>query len=345
MATPNTLTSVVTMAEAAKGIGDQGQMLPVIDILSSGTPFIEEGHWEMSTDFNSYHYDQTQTDVVGTDSVVNQGIAWEVPTSRPITEMIYGLESALKIDSRILRRHPHPEEFKRILMERFLRGLTKSWHDRILYGNTTLAPTSSVSPSQAVGLHLRFNVISAATYNQVQGTVYWPLNVVSAAGSTANVQSSAWAIKWGLDGLHFAYPKDGQEWIEVDQMPELQLVYDASNNPFRADVTFFNIKYAICVGDWRCVQRLCNIEGVTSKLWTSTLQVQLLGGFPFDGSDWDGVVIYVPRFVWIEMMTEALANTNSFHFDTAPWGKKTIYFQDVPIRVVDRIVRTEPVIS
>ena len=344
MATPNTLTSVMTMAEAAKGLGDRGNMIPVIDVISQGTPFIEEGHWEMSTDFNSYHFMQTMTDVVGTDSVVNQGVSWEVPTSRPITELIYGLESALKIDSRILRRHPQPEEFKRVLMERFLRGLTKSWHDRILYGNTAIAPTTSVTPSQPVGLQSRFNAILAATYNQIQGTAYWPLNVISASGSTANGERSAWLIKWGLDGMHFAYPKDGQEWIEVDQMPELQLVYDSSNNPFRADVTFFNIKYAICVGDWRCVQRIPNIDA--SHALTANLMAQALSNIPYEGEDWGAnLYFYVGRTDWLTMLQLAISNANSFHFDEAPWGRKTTFFQEVPMRVVDRIVSTEPVVS
>jgi Major capsid protein GP7 len=342
MATPNTMTSVMTMAEAAKGIGAKGNMIPVIDVLAVGTPLLEEGHWEMSTDFNSYHYDQTMTDVVGTDSVTNQGISWEVPTSRPVTEMIYGLESALKIDSRILRRHPNPEEFKRVLVERFLRGLSKSFHDRIFYGNSAVGLTTKVSPTQVTGLHSRFGIISGATYNQVQGTQYWPLNVVSASGTGANAQMSSWLLKWGLDGIHFGYPKDGQEWVEVDEMPELQLVYDSSNNPFRADVSFFNIKYALCVGDWRCVQRMCNIDGSSHK-WTSSLMVQLLAGIP--DTDWSGLVAYVPRTVWIEMSQEALSNANSFHFDNAPWGRKTVYFQEVPIQVIDRLVNTEPIIS
>lgn len=336
-----TLTSVMTMAEAAKSIGADGQMLSLVDVVSQGTPLLEEGHWEEADDFNSHHFLQSMTEPVGTDSVINTGVSWEVATTKPVTEIIQGLESAFKIDIRILRKQKNAEEYKRAQVELFLRGLSKSFHDRVFYGNTTVAPTSAISPDQITGLHPRFNAISAATYNQIQGSTYWPLNVVSATGSSANVQSSIYAIKWGKDGVFFTFPRDGQDFIAIEDMPEIQLVYDANNKPFRAEVTFFNISFGLCVADWRCVQRLCNIDA-THK-WTSNLMIQLLAGFP--DTDLSNVVIYVPRFVWIQMSQEANGNTNSFHFDDAPWGKKTVFFQDIPIRVCDRITQTEPVIS
>jgi hypothetical protein len=331
----------MTMAEAAKSIGAQGEQLAVVDVISQGTPILEEGHWEESNDFQTYHLLQTMTEAVGTDAIINQGVNWEVNTLRPVTEIIQSLESALKIDVRILRKQKNAEEYKRIQAELFLRGLSKSFHDRVFYGGTTIAPTTAVSPDEVMGLHTRFGTIANINYNLVQGVQYWPSNVVSAGGATGGGESSMWLIKWGKDGVFFPFPRDGQDFVNIEDMPEIQLVYDANNRPFRAEVTFFSIGFGLCVADWRCVQRLCNIDA-THK-WTSDAMVSLLAGLP--DTDMSGVVCYVPRFVWVQMNLEAKNNANSFHYDDAPWGRKTVYFMDVPIRVCDRITQTEPVIS
>lgn len=339
----NALNSVMTMVEAAKSMGADGNQLAVVDTIALATPFLEEGHWEEANDYNSHHFIQVMTEAVGTDSVINVGVAWEVNTTRPVTELIQGLESATKIDTRILRMMRDPETYRRTQEELTLRGLKKAFHDRILYGNFTLTggnSTAKVSPDQVVGLMPRFNAISGATYNQIQGTTYWPINVISMAGSTSNGETSMYIVKWGPDGVFFTYPRGGRNFITVDDL-DLQLVYDGSSNPYKAEVTMFEINWGLCVADWRCVQRICNMDA-THK-WTSSIMVQALAGLPDE--DMSGVVIYVPRTVWIWMSQEALSNTNSFHFDDAPWGRKTIYFQDIPIRLCDRIQTVEPVVS
>ena len=341
----NSFGSVMTMAEAVKNIGPSQEQLAVVDVISQGTPIIEEGHWEESNDYQAYRLLQTMTEAIGTDAIINQGVNWEVNTLRPVTEVIQELESALKIDVRILRKQKNAEEFKRIQAELFIRGLAKSFHDRVFFGNTTIGQTTQVSADEIVGLHSRFNAIQNITYNQIQGLPYWPANVVSAGGNTGGAQQSLWIIKWGKDGVFFPFPRDGQDFINMEDMPEIQLVYDANNRPFRAEVTFFSISFGLCVADWRCVQRMCNIDA--THPWSSDLMVQLLAGLP--DTDMTGVVAYCSRPVWIQAMQQAKNNANSFHFDDAPWGKKTAFFMDIPFRVCDRLTQGlagfEPVIT
>ena len=337
----NSFGSVVTMAEAVKNIGPSGEQLAVVDVISQGTPIMEEGHFEESNDYNSYRLLQTMTEAVGTDAIINQGVNWEVNTLRPVTEVIQELESALKIDIRILRKQKNAEEFKRIQAELFIRGLAKSFHDRVFYGNSSIGQTTSISPDEITGLHTRFNSIANISYNQIQGVPYWPGNVFSAGGNTGGGESSLWLIKWGKDGVFFPFPRDGQDFINIEDMPEIQLVYDANNRPFRAEVTFFSMGFGLCVADWRCVQRMCNID--LTHPWSSDLMVSMIAGLP--DTDMTGVVAYCTRQTWIQAMQQAKNNANSFHFDDAPWGRKTAFFMDIPFRVVDRLTATEPVIT
>ncbi len=337
----NSFGSVVTLAEAAKTVGPSGEMLAVVDVISQGTPVMEEGHWEESNDFESYRLLQTMTEAIGTDAIINQGVNWEVNTLRPVTEIIQDLESALKIDIRILRKQKNAEEFKRIQAELFLRGLGKSFHDRFFYGNTNIAPTTAVSPDEITGLHSRFNSIAGIQYNQIQGVPYWPVNVFSAGGNTGGGESSLWLIKWGKDGVFFPFPRDGQDFINMEDMPEIQLVYDSNNRPFRAEVTFFSMGFGLCVADWRCVQRMCNID--LTHPWSSDIMVSMIAGLP--DTDTAGTVAYCTRAVWIQAIQQAKNNVNSYHFDDAPWGKMVPHFMDIPFRVCDRLLPAEPVIT
>ncbi len=346
MATANTLTGGGTMLDAAKRIGADGQQLMVVDVLSSQT-FMQDAFWVEANDFTTHHYMQTLSEPTGTDTVINQGIVWEIGTERPVTEIIQGLESYSKIDARILADEPDPVGYRRAKDVECVNGLRKSVDDRILYGGTSVhvaGGSSAVSPYQITGLHPRFNKISGITYNQLQGTQYWLPNVVSAAGSTANVQSSVWVVKWGKDGLFMTYPRSGRGFIDVKPRPDTTIILDSSNNPYEIEITHFSIKFGLCVGDWRNVLRMCNINKATdSKPWTSDLMISLLAVLP--DTDWTGLVLYVNRTVWQQILLEAKNDSNVFHFDEAPWGTKTPYFMGIPIKPVDRIASTEPVIS
>jgi len=341
----NTLTGIVTMLDAAKSIGANGSQLAVVDVLSMQT-FMQDAHWEEADDFTTHHYMQTLSEPTGSDTVINQGITWEVGSERPVTETLQGLESYSKIDTRILKRRPQPQQYRAMKDTETVRGMRKTVDDRVLYGNSTVGVAgnnNAVSPDQILGITPRFNKISP-TYDQIQGTQYWPSNVVSAAGSTANVQSSVWAVKWGPTGLYFTYPREGKGFIEVEPMPGETIVYDANNLPYKAEITHFEIGFGIAIGDWRNVQRMCNINKATdTKPWTSDLMVQMLAQFP--DPDWSGIVIYANVTSYIEMLQEAKNNANSFHFDEAPWGEKTAHFMGVPIKRADRIANTEAVVA
>ena len=344
----NVLTGIRTMAEAAKSIGAHGNELAVVDVLSQRTPMLQEGHWEEANDFNSHHYLQTLTEIQGTDTVINVEVSWEEPTMKPVTEIIQGIESYSKADSRIVRMQNNAEQYRRTRDNLRIKQLGKAVQDRMLYGNSTTGLTTSVNPAQVTGIIPRFSKISGVTYNQLVGTQYWPLNVVSAGGSTANSQASALAIKWGPDGVYFTYPRGGKNFIQAEDVSARYggpILITSSTGAYEAEISHFSLSFGIAVADWRAVQRICNINKATdTKPWTSTLQVQLLAAFP--DADWTNVVLYVNITTWTEMLQEALSNTNSFHFDDAPWGgSPTVYFQTIPVRLCDRMVNTEPVVA
>ena len=338
-------TTEYTMIEVAKSIGAQGNDLYLVDTLSQRVPFLEEGYWMEADDFQSHHFMQALTEPVGVDSVVNIGVGWDVYAQTPVTELIQGIEDYLRIDMRILSKRRNPEQYLKQQTDGFIRGLVKTIHDRILYGNyigTSGSTAVGVGPSTSIGGASPFRIIGLATRYNTIATNPW-YNVTSNAGSGANAQSSTWAIVWGQDGAFFVYPHGGQNFVKVEDLG-MQLVYDSNNKPYTAYVIHFIIQFGLCVADPRKVQRLANIT--TSAAWTSTNQLKALGQLP-DGLD--GAVLYVPRFVFTQMQIDAtgygIANSAKFYTKEEVWGHQQSMFQGIPIRMVERIATNEAVVS
>ena len=104
-------TTEYTMLEVAKSIGAQGNDLALVDTLSQQSPFLEEGYWMEADDFQSHHFMQSLQEPVGVDSVINVGVGWDVATQTPVTELIQGLESYMRIDMRILSKRRNPQAY------------------------------------------------------------------------------------------------------------------------------------------------------------------------------------------------------------------------------------------
>lgn len=336
----NTRTAQLVAIDA----GLHKNAMTVIDVLSE-KGFYRDAHWVEANDYTTHHYLQTLTEPHGSNTVYNVGVAWELGTDAPVTEVIQGLMSYSKMDVKILEDHPNPAKLRQDYDKKAMRGMAKGVDSRVLYGNSTVGNYSSVSSAEILGLHSRFGKISGATYNQRAGSNYWNVNVVSAAGSTSNVQASAWTIKWADDGLFMINPRGGKGFVDVHPLPEPQVIVDSNGYAVEWEITRYSISFGLGVGDWRNVQRICNINKATdSKPWTSALQVQVEAWMP-DGEE--GAIIYVNRTVWQQILNEAMSNSNVFHFDEAPWGgvTKVPYFGAAAISPVDELVSTEPVIS
>ena len=344
-------TTEYTMIEVAKSIGAQGNDLALVDTLSQRTPFLEEGYWMEADDFQSHHFMQALSEPVGTDSVINVGVGWvrrraTLPAGRrsgtPVTELIQGVEDYLRIDMRILSKRRNPQQYLKQQTDAFVRGLKKTIHDRILYGNyvgTSGATTVGVGPSTTIGGLSADRIIGLMTRYNTIATNPW-YNVLGASGSTANGEASALACVWGPEGIFFVYPHGGQDFVKVEDMGQ-QLVYDSNSKPYTAYVVHFLIQFGLCVADPRKVQRIANMD--STHLWTPTLALKSLGQLP-DGLD--GAVIYVPRWVFTQIQINAVAvQTNVFYTKEEVWGHQQTMFQGVPVRMCERMASNEAVVA
>jgi hypothetical protein len=310
------------LIQSAIGIGADGNQLAIIDTLAVRAPFLEEGYWTEADDFNSHHYVQALTEPTGSDTRFNKGVAYEAGTVVPVTEILQGLRSMSKIDTELLRRQKDPQAYRASRNAMTVRGMRKTFNDRVLYGN------NATHPDRVNGVTTRYNLLALA-------------NVVGNGGSSAGATTSIWIVKWGLDGLFFTMPRNGQNFI-VEEDLRMQLVPDDQTTPqyFTALVSKFTINFGVNVGNPGNVRRICNIDA--THQFDPDLLIEEIGNLP-DGTD--NCVIYVPRPVMNQMNIEASNKSNAYYAPGEVFGRKIQTFFGLPVIMNERIVATETVVA
>ena len=310
------LDTTHNMIQAALGMGVGGNQMAIVDTLAQRTPFMEEGYWTEADDFNSHHLLRALSEPTGSDSRINKGTAYEAGTVVPVTEILQGLRSMSRVDTELLRRQKDPAAYRASRNAMTVRGMRKTFNDRVLYGN------NATSPDQINGITTRFNLLALS-------------NVVGNGGGTAVY--SIWIIKWGLDGLFFTYPRNGQGWIQEEDLRQ-QLVPDDQTTPqyYTALVSKFTINFGIAVGNNDNVRRITNHDA--THQFDPDLLIEEIGNLP-DGTD--NCVIYVPRTIMNQMNIEAANKNNVNYAPGEAFGRKIQTFQGLPVIMNERLTITE----
>jgi hypothetical protein len=293
------------------GMGVDGNQMAIVDTLAQRTPFMEEGYWTEADDFNSHHILRALTEPSGSDSRINKGTAYEVGTVTPITEILQGLRSMSRVDTELLRRQKDPAAYRASRNAMTVRGMRKTFNDRVLYGNHT------IYPDQVDGITTRYNLLALS-------------NVVGNGGTSGY---SIWIIKWGLDGLFFTYPRNGSGWIQEEDL-RMQLVPDNQTTPqyYTALVSKFTINFGVNVANPDNVRRIANHDA--THQFDPDLLIEEIGNLP-DGTD--NCVIYVPRTIMNQMNIEASNKNNAVYSVGEVFGRKITTFFGLPVIMNERL--------
>jgi hypothetical protein len=313
-----------TLAEVAKRHDPDGKLAKIVDVLSKQNPILEEGYWTEANDFTSHEYTQVNSEPSGSWTGPNEFVDYETGTTRQVKENISLLEGYNRIDTRILGKAKDEKKYRYDNDMIQFRGLTKTAHTKIFYGNNT----SDIKEPH--GFATRYN----------NNTTWGNTNIYSAGADNANSVTSAYLIKWGLDGVYFAYPRDGKEMLDMQDLGE-QLMQQNGNSAYLAKVTRFLLQFAVCVADDRCIQRICNIGTDGNNNVTGDDIITVINRFP----SLENVVMYVNRTVKTQLDIAAQNKTNVNLTIGEAWGRPTTFFQGIPVRLCEAIVDTEGVVS
>lgn len=322
-----TLSGEYTLLDLKQGHDPNGNVAKIIDILSELNSVYDDAIWMEANDLTSHVVTQAFSEGNGSSGIINKSVAFEEDRTKQIREGMEMFESYSRIDERLIRRARNPEQFRAQRNAMRIRGMGKSWHTRFFYGS----PTED-GPENVKGIAPRLNNLSSEY-------------VYDNGDDTANEVTSIYVVQWGEEGCHLIYPRGERTVIEERDLGT-QLLTD-SDGAYTALVSHYMINWGLVIADDRAVQRIANVAtSGSSNTFDDDLLIQAINELP-DPGNLGRVRIYVNRNVKTQMDI-ALKDKNNVNYGITdafggPGGMLT--FKGIPVRMVDRIVNTEAVVS
>jgi hypothetical protein len=218
----------------------------------------------------------------------------------------------------------------------FIESMAQTANLNLLYGD------ERVNEAAFTGFAPRMNKLNPDT---ITGS-----RVRSASGAGGD-NTSMYVVDWGERACHLIYSKGATAGVSVKTLGE-QRVTDGANKPFMAFCTNYLWVLGLSVEDPRRMARLANID--VSDIRTAGAAAYagpdlvvhltwLISGMPEVGGNQR--VIYCHPDVYAAFSLIAMGGKN-VNITVGEWlGKKTPYFNEYPIRKMDRISLSEPVVA
>lgn len=322
--------SFVDLIDVYKGQNPDGQIAPVIEMLTEMNPILDDAiAMECNNGTDHLHTVRTGLPAVAWGRLY-QGISQSKSTKAQVKDTTGFVEGLSTIDTRLLELTKNEGALRMSEAQGYLEAMNQEVATKMFYGNT------ASDPEEFMGLAPRFDSLSAANGNQIID-----------AGGTGSDNTSLWFVTWGDNQCHLLYPQGTQAGVSREDKGEQRLT-DGSGNAYYGKEELFRWHVGLAVKDWRYVSRVANIDisdvaaGTVDlykfmrKAYWKLQSRRVAGG---------RMAIYCNRDIMEAL--DAL-NTNAGATDNftrlKPMeveGREVLTYRGIPIRETDALVNTE----
>jgi hypothetical protein len=324
--------AVLTLADIAKGMGEGGPR-EAINLLVQQNEILDDIMW-MPGNLPTGHL----TDLVVKLPDVylrrfNEGTPYSKGGEAQVTESA-GMMSAWSFaDEKLLQLYGGRAALYRASRDgTFRESMGQKLADLLVYGN------QATDPKAITGLATRFSDINIGE----SGSATKDGVCIDCAGSGGD-NTSFWLVVWGANTVHGFYPPGMPAGFQQFDRG-IDTVYDSNNYPYRAARTEFSWDFGLAVPDWRYVIRGANID-VSNLLANSSaadlvkFMIRAIERIPNISAG--KPVFYMNRTVRTILREQILAKASSqITFENVA-GRRVMHFNEVPVRLIDRILNTE----
>lgn len=319
-----------TLVDLANQISPDGDLLTIAEILARDNPILQDGPWMEANNTFAHKIVRRLSLPSGTWRELNAGVAVETSKSVVVNEAIGMLETYAESDKDLVDAAPSPKQFRMNNAMGFLEGLSQTLATAIFYAD------ASLDPQKPTGLSPRMASLAATT------------NVIGEGGASANVQTSAYIVQWGVGKVYMMYPRGDSAGLGIKHTDKGQVTLSSATTAVASSAQYegyrdhFQVKVGIAVENPRCIARLANIDITGNSIDEDNL-ITLLNRMPNEGA---GASIYVNTSVktQMEIALKDKANVN-FTTDNGLGGVPVLKFRGNPVRRCEAIVQTEAVLT
>lgn len=328
-----------TLLDIATATDPDGNIATIVEILNETNEILEDMVWMEGnlptgnqTSIRSGLPQPTWRKMYG-------GVQPTKSTKVKVTDTCGMLEDYAEVDKAAADLNGNTAEFRLSEDKPHIEGMSQEMADTLIFGN------ESTEPEAFTGFAPRFNSLSAENAD----------NIISGGGSGAD-NGSIYLIGWSMETCFGIVPKGSKTGLQFQDLGEVTIENaDGSNGRMQAYRSHYRWDAGLTVKDWRYVVRICNIDkSDLSTTWTngafssgvdlSELMFQALDLIP--NLQACRPAFYMSRDMRTKLRQQLSAKTSQSTLTIENvGGKRTQFFQEVPVRRVDVLAADETAVT
>lgn len=337
-----------TLIDVAQREGPDGKPLFLAEMMSQTNEILDDAPMVEANEKTGHEFGFRDSIPSGAWRSYNMGVGYSKSTAGKARVGIGTLAAYSQIDRDLAEDSGDPEAFRESEDIAFMEGLSQTWAETLVYGNTV------TNAAQFMGLAPFYNTKSTATAKNAT-------NVID-AGGVGSSNTSFWLIGWNEGTFYCVFPRAGHAGLDMQDKGDTVPGYDSLGNRFEAYTSYFRWRGGLVPQDWRNGVRIGNIDTTAAgllgpnppDLFAYMIQSMYLppalgkrqSGIgstdaPRDRSVGVRAVFYMNRTGLHYLHLQAVRNRNVLVRMDDYAGRPVTGFLDIPIRCVDQIINTE----
>lgn len=311
-----TLTSTYSMVEQAKRINPDGTQAKIAEVLNRNAGMILADAPSLpSNDIWTNKTTRRGSLPTGTRRRLNQRVTQSVSRTTEILDIIENIEDWCDVDAAIVESMPSPGVFLQGERDAFIEGLGQTAVSDILYGN------NGVDPDSLHGLGPRLGTVDG--------------RFVINSGGTGSDLTSIFVVTWDPAYCYLTYPKNMEATAGVQEEDEGKVTSETGDGLIRVYRSHYLIRLGLVVRHPRAIGRVANIEFSGSDNTFNEDDLITLTNNMVKGA---GTRIYCNETILTQMQIRSKDKNNVYYTPggNALSGEPPMYFNGIPIRVIDR---------
>jgi len=323
-----------TLLDLAKRQDPDGSIADIVEILNETNEVLDDVFF-VEGNLPTGHRTTIRTGIpTPTWRKLYGGVQPSKSTTAQITDNTGMMEMYAEVDKALADLNGNTAEWRLSEERPFMEGLNQEFVSTLFYGN------ESTEPEAFTGLSPRFNSLTAENAD----------NMVDGGGSDTD-NASIWLVVWGDATCHGIVPKGSTAGIQMTDKGQVTIEdIDGNGGRMEAYRTHYRWDAGLTVRDWRYVVRIYNID--KSNLTADASFGANLPDLMFEAMErvpnlnMGRPVFYMARDIrtkFRQQVANAVSSSTLTFEDVG--GRRTMMYQDIPIRRCDALSADESLIS
>ena len=323
-----------TLMDVAKRLDPDGKVDQIVEILNQTNEVLDDAVW-LEGNLPTGHRTSIRTGLpTPTWRKLYGGVQPTKSTTVQVTDSCGMLEAYAEVDKALADLNGNTEAFRISEDRAHIEGINQSLCSTLFYGD------EDVTPERFTGLAPRFNSLSAANGE----------NVIQGETVDGSDNASFWLMVWGPNTAHMIYPKGSKAGLQMTDKGQVTIEnVDGSGGRMEGYRTHYRLDAGLSVRDWRYVVRgQYNDEDLVKDAATGAdlidLMTQALEMVPNLGMGRPAFYLNRRARSFLRRQMVAKVKSSTLTMDNVA-GKRVLFFDEVPVRRVDALLRTETAVA